>query len=159
MLATVGTRDVVRDLDVLRAALGDAQLTYLSYSYGTSLGAAYAEAFPATVRALVLDGAIDPAQTAEGRDADQGAAFTRAFQAIGCVDGITTCPFWPVPTTSKPHQPMVAGLPTVLIVSITGDPATPHKSGVNLAQELHGRLLTAEGTQHRRAARHNEVRG
>lgn len=43
---------------------------------------------------------------------------------------------------------MVAGLPTVLIVSITGDPATPHKSGVNLAQELHGRLLTSEGTQH-----------
>jgi pimeloyl-ACP methyl ester carboxylesterase len=99
VLAHVGTRDVVRDLDVLRAALGDTQLTYLGYSYGTQIGAAYAEAFPTTVRALVLDGAIDPAQTAEERDADQGAAFTRAFEAFAA--DCTTQPDCPLGSDPK----------------------------------------------------------
>ena len=45
-LANVGTANVVKDLDMLRAALGDPKLTYLGYSYGTRIGAAYAEAFP-----------------------------------------------------------------------------------------------------------------
>lgn len=62
VLAHVGTRDVVRDMDVIRAALGDAGLNYLGYSYGTRLGSAYAEAFPGNVRAMVLDGALDPQQ-------------------------------------------------------------------------------------------------
>ena len=63
VLANVGTRDAARDLDVLRAALGDQKLTYLGYSYGTRLGSTYAEDFPQNVRALVLDGALDPSQT------------------------------------------------------------------------------------------------
>ena len=46
MLANSGTRDVVRDLDVLRAALGDQKLTYLGYSYGTFIGSTYAELMP-----------------------------------------------------------------------------------------------------------------
>ncbi|HEX4360030.1 MAG TPA: alpha/beta fold hydrolase [Pseudonocardia sp.] len=50
LLANVGTRDVARDMDVLRSALGDAKLTYLGYSYGTRLGYTYAEAFPGNVR-------------------------------------------------------------------------------------------------------------
>src|SRR6185503_20796649 len=45
VLANVGTRDVARDMDVLRAALGDARLTYLGYSYGTRIGSTYAEQF------------------------------------------------------------------------------------------------------------------
>ncbi|WP_028661989.1 alpha/beta hydrolase [Saccharomonospora saliphila] len=64
MLANVGTRDVVRDLDVLRSVLGDEKLTYIGYSYGTRIGSAYAETFPGNVRALLLDGAVDPEQDA-----------------------------------------------------------------------------------------------
>jgi pimeloyl-ACP methyl ester carboxylesterase len=60
-LPYVSTADAARDLDVLRAALGDAGLTYLGFSYGTLLGATYASLFPGHVRALVLDGALDPA--------------------------------------------------------------------------------------------------
>ncbi len=56
-LANVGTVSVARDLDVLRAALGDDKLTYLGYSYGTLIGSAYAEAFGDKVRAMILDGA------------------------------------------------------------------------------------------------------
>ncbi|WP_425266373.1 alpha/beta fold hydrolase [Amycolatopsis coloradensis] len=56
LLANIGTRDVVRDLDVLRSVLGDEKLTYLGYSYGTQIGTAYAEAYPDKMRALLLDG-------------------------------------------------------------------------------------------------------
>jgi pimeloyl-ACP methyl ester carboxylesterase len=81
VLENVGTRDVVRDLDVLRAALGDPKLTYLGYSYGTRIGSAYAEQFPQNVRALVLDGALDPTQTTVDRTVDQNAGFQQAFDA------------------------------------------------------------------------------
>lgn len=61
LLEHVDTGSAVRDLDMLRAALGDETLSYLGYSYGTYLGARYAEAFPDRVGRLVLDGALDPA--------------------------------------------------------------------------------------------------
>ncbi|MGY1633682.1 alpha/beta hydrolase [Geodermatophilus sp. SYSU D01186] len=60
ILEHVSTANVARDMDVLRAALGEEQLTYLGFSYGTFLGATYATLFPDRYRALVLDGAIDP---------------------------------------------------------------------------------------------------
>lgn len=83
LLANVGTRDVVRDLDVLRAALGDEKLTYLGYSYGTQIGAAYAEAYPRNVRALLLDGAIDPAQGLADSLVTQAAGFQDALNEFG----------------------------------------------------------------------------
>ncbi len=61
LLPYVGTQNAARDMEQLRKALGDAQLTYLGFSYGTALGAVYANLFPASVRALVLDGSVDPA--------------------------------------------------------------------------------------------------
>ncbi|MFE0027993.1 alpha/beta hydrolase, partial [Amycolatopsis sp. NPDC059021] len=79
MLANVGTRDVVRDLDVLRGVLGDEKLTYLGYSYGTQLGSAYAEAHPDKVRALLLDGAIDPAEDMAEALVKQMTGFQGAF--------------------------------------------------------------------------------
>jgi pimeloyl-ACP methyl ester carboxylesterase len=82
VLANVGTRDVVRDVDILRHVLGDEKLTYLGYSYGTRIGSAYAEAFPQNVRALVLDGALDPEQTTVQRTVDQNAGFQKAFDAF-----------------------------------------------------------------------------
>ncbi|WP_407318383.1 alpha/beta fold hydrolase [Isoptericola halotolerans] len=59
-LSTASTANVARDMDVLRQALGDERLTYIGYSYGTILGATYSALFPERVRALVLDGTIDP---------------------------------------------------------------------------------------------------
>jgi pimeloyl-ACP methyl ester carboxylesterase len=284
LLANVGARDVARDMDILRSALGDQKLTYLGYSYGTRLGSTYAEQFPRNVRALVLDGAMDPNQdpadslvtqmvgfqqafdtfaqwcatqrpcplgggpgsdpstatdrfrelvrplidtplplsdgsTLTHRDAiaattgvlysparweplrqglleleggsgegmarlveefdpfvssddastaidcvehrpvtDPGAALRLSERAIAAVpymdDGRgpsaarDVCAFWPVPHTSEAHRPNVAGLPQVLVVSTTGDPATPHQDGLDLANALGARLLTVEGTQH-----------
>lgn len=288
LLANVGTRDVVKDMDVLRAVLGDRQLTYLGYSYGTRIGYTYAEQFPQNVRALVLDGALDPnldptvevvnqgrgfqgafeafakdcaskpgcplgadgAQATaryqqltrplieaplrlpDGRvlsynDAQQGTIqalyatslwpdlrqgltelvqgrgqtlmgladqyYDRApdgtyspqqdaFTAVRCVDdprvtdpaqaldraqryneaapfldsgrgasaALDSCAFWPpqAPPTGGPHTPQVPGLAPPLVVSTTGDPATPYQAGVDLAKALNGSLLTKVGDQH-----------
>jgi pimeloyl-ACP methyl ester carboxylesterase len=287
LLANLGTRDVVKDMDVLRSVLGDRKLTYLGYSYGTRIGTAYAEAFPGNVRAMVLDGAVDPkadrvasiisqakgfrkaldefgkdcaarpgcplggdatrteavleqllkplktkpltvgsrklsysdASTAvaqamysdnlwdplrqgltgltkgdgtillrladiyDGRDDDgKYSGAQDAFMAIRCVDdpqvkdravvedearritaeipkglldddddlkpALDACAFWPAPNTMSPHEPKTPGLPKVLVVSTTNDPATPYQSGVNLAKQLNASLLTVEGTRH-----------
>ncbi|MHC1560959.1 alpha/beta hydrolase [Actinomycetospora sp. C-140] len=286
VLANVGTRDVAKDMDVLRATLGDPRLTYLGFSYGTRIGSTYAEEFPRNVRAMVLDGALDPDQDpttelveqgrgfqgafdafardcttrpncplgqdpaqatrvyqdltrpliarplplAGGRvlsyaDAQQGtinalyveaywprlnraladlragqgnglmtladeyyernpdgtyASSQDAFEAVRCVDdprvtdpaqslaraeaynqaapfldsgrGVSaardSCAFWPVPPTSQPHIPQVPGLTPPLVVSTTGDPATPYQAGVELARALGGSLLTKIGDEH-----------
>ena len=60
LLEFLGTPNVARDLDQIRIAVGDTALTYLGYSYGTALGAVYADMFPTHIRAMVLDGAVDP---------------------------------------------------------------------------------------------------
>ncbi|RVW05585.1 alpha/beta hydrolase [Rhodococcus xishaensis] len=82
VLANVGTRDVVRDMDVIRSALGDAELNYLGFSYGTRIGTEYAETFPENVRAMVLDGAVDNAQSPVEETVLQGAGFQQAFDAF-----------------------------------------------------------------------------
>ncbi|CCQ16103.1 Proteinase [Rhodococcus sp. AW25M09] len=287
LLEHVGTREVVRDMDVIRGVLGDEKLTYVGYSYGTRIGTAYAEEFPSNVRAMVLDGALDPDQSPVDEAVAQGAAFQTAFDqfaadcaqtdtcplgtdpaqavaqfrslvdplidqpaettdprglsyddaitgaqqalysqqlwrllraglselrdgrgdtllrladtysgrledgsytniddafnAVRCVDGPPTtdraaadeadarfraaapylddgratgdapldlCAFWPVPNTSDPHIVDVEGLPTLVVVSTTNDPATPYQAGVELASQLRGDLVTYEGTQH-----------
>ena len=68
----MGTVDVARDLDVLRAVLGDDQLNYLGKSYGTLIGSLYAEQFPDRVGRMVLDGVVDPTQTRDGGRARAG---------------------------------------------------------------------------------------
>ncbi|GAA1752462.1 alpha/beta hydrolase [Streptomonospora arabica] len=60
LMMHMGTDEVARDADVLRSALGDDELTFLGKSYGTYIGAHYADRFPDRVRALVLDGALHP---------------------------------------------------------------------------------------------------
>jgi pimeloyl-ACP methyl ester carboxylesterase len=293
-LAHVGTVDVARDLDTIREALGDSKLTFLGYSYGTRIGSAYAEAYPKNVRAMILDGAVDPNTNSIEADLRQAKGFQDAFNdfakdcakspscplgtdpakavdvyhslvdplvdknnpligkpartkdprglsysdaivgtimalysptfwhhltegltelahhrgdtlldladlymrrdkhghytnatdarvAIDCVDDLPvkdrakvvdedrrsrqvapfmsygkftghaplgTCAFWPVPPTSKPHTVSAPGLAPTLVVSTTRDPATPYQAGVDLANQLHGGLLTYDGTQH-----------
>ena len=58
--AHMSTADVARDLDRLRQAVGDRSLTYLGFSYGSYIGTTYANLFPGNIRALVIDGVLDP---------------------------------------------------------------------------------------------------
>ena len=82
LLPYVGTQSAARDLDVLRAALGDQRLTYLGKSYGTYLGAWYAQLFPRHVRALVLDGALDPNATSSAINMTQAQGFEVALKSF-----------------------------------------------------------------------------
>ena len=93
LAAHVDTRSVARDVDVLRAALGDDKLNYLGKSYGTYLGAWYAELFPQRVGRFVLDGVLDPALSSEEVNAGQAAGFEVALRSYvqGCL-GDDDCP-------------------------------------------------------------------
>ena len=92
LLPHLSTEDVARDLDVLRAVLGDEQLAYLGKSYGTFIGATYAELFPDRVGRMVLDGAIDPALSGDEVALGQAAGFERALRGYleDCLGG--DCP-------------------------------------------------------------------
>lgn len=94
LLANVDTVSAARDLDLLRAVLGDEQLTYLGYSYGTFLGATYAGLYPDKVGRLVLDGAIDPAASNTEVTQAQAVGFEQSLTAYltDCLSG-TECPF------------------------------------------------------------------
>jgi pimeloyl-ACP methyl ester carboxylesterase len=275
LLAHIGTRDIARDLDAVRAAMGDAQMSYYGASYGTAIGQEYAEQFPQRVRAMVLDGVIDLGRSGLELAAEQAAGFEVALQrfaanckalgcrtkdpiaaveevqrrseqgdgipapdadrragpgdvdlgladalyaqqlwssldlalshaldgdgsglvhladdyvaagdfdvyfAVNCVDyswpsgdpdaflqaakdaaevsphfgeALVTdylrCVDWPVPP--DPLTPVVAkGAPPILVVSTTGDPATPYQAGVDVAKRLEsGALLTNDGEGH-----------
>jgi pimeloyl-ACP methyl ester carboxylesterase len=81
LLPHLGTPNVARDMDQLRAALGDEKLTYVGFSYGTAIGATYAELFPQRVRALVLDGALDMSLGALDISLEQALGFDKALQS------------------------------------------------------------------------------
>lgn len=98
VLANIGTRDVARDLDLLRAALGDDQLTFAGVSYGTRLGTVYAEMFPQNVRALVLDGAMDPTLDNQEMRVRQFAALQASFEKMASAcSRQEDCPLGPDP--------------------------------------------------------------
>lgn len=102
LLAHVGTVDAARDLDRIRAAVGDEQLTYLGFSYGTALGTAYAEQFPSRVRALLLDGAIDPSLDGPALNRVQGEGFDRALDAfVADCEARASCAWRPSGGASK----------------------------------------------------------
>lgn len=88
LLSHISTRDAAKDMDILRAALGDAKLNYLGKSYGTYLGAVYAEQFPQLVGRFVLDGVLPPDLTIEESAVGQSEGFERAAHAYArdCVD-------------------------------------------------------------------------
>jgi pimeloyl-ACP methyl ester carboxylesterase len=286
LLAHVSTVEAARDLDVLRAVVGDERLTFLGKSYGTYIGATYAELFPDRVGRLVLDGALDsqltsaalnrgqalgfegaitafvddcvrrsgcplpdgraralaaveellddidrkPLEAERGRPLTQGLAMLgialglydkgfwpglrqgldeamqgdgstlqvfadlyarrdrsgrypgnsmAALYAVNCLDRAEVsdipavrstadglekeapifgaylawsslpCAFWPVPVTGKPHAVRADGVPPIVVVGTTRDPATPYVWAEALADQLaSGRLLTFEGDGH-----------
>lgn len=107
LLPHVTTANTARDMDLLRQALGEAKLSYLGVSYGTYLGTTYANLFPDKVRALVLDGAVEPIEWATGRHgegdrlpvflrlkSDEGSSQTLgAFLDLCAGAGPSACPF------------------------------------------------------------------
>lgn len=79
LISNVSTDYAVRDMDILRQALGDDQLNFLGKSYGTVLGATYAQLFPSRVGRFVLDGAVDPQLSIEELSYGQAIGFETAL--------------------------------------------------------------------------------
>jgi pimeloyl-ACP methyl ester carboxylesterase len=106
-LPLFSTEQAARDMDAVRVAVGDNKLTYLGYSYGTLLGAVYAQLFPTHIRAIVLDGAIDPTQDSVARSEGQAAGFEHAFNDFSawCKTNATSCPI-----AANPRAAVVAAL-------------------------------------------------
>lgn len=94
LLPFITTENAARDMDLLRAVLGDAELNYLGYSYGTFLGATYAEFYPDRVGRLVLDGAVDPSISGIDLTTTQAIGFESALRAYmtDCLSH-SECPF------------------------------------------------------------------
>ena len=80
LLDHVDTVSVARDLDVLRALSGNDKLNYVGFSYGTYLGAHYAELFPANTGRMVFDGAVDPSLSYSERSRGQALGYERALR-------------------------------------------------------------------------------
>jgi pimeloyl-ACP methyl ester carboxylesterase len=82
----LGTFDAARDMEQIRRALGEETISMMGFSYGTLLGATYAELFPKRVRAFVLDGALDSLASSDDRARIQAQGFEETLQAYaaGC---------------------------------------------------------------------------
>lgn len=93
LLAHLASEVVARDMEEMRMALGDQKLTYMGLSYGTLLGAAYAELFPTRVRALDLDGVVDPNQAVEGLIRGQAVGYDDALTRFFAACTTTACTF------------------------------------------------------------------
>jgi pimeloyl-ACP methyl ester carboxylesterase len=96
-LPLFSTEQTAHDLDAVRAAVGDEQLSFLGFSYGTLIGATYAQLYPKRVRALVLDGAVDPKLDFVAGSELQARGFERAFTNFTrwCTATAAKCPIAP----------------------------------------------------------------
>jgi pimeloyl-ACP methyl ester carboxylesterase len=96
-LRVYSTEQAARDMDAVREAVGDEKITYLGYSYGTLLGATYAQLFPDKIRALVLDGAVDPRADLVAASEGQAKGFELAFNNFDtwCRTAGDDCPIAP----------------------------------------------------------------
>lgn len=116
VLAHVGTADTVDDMDLLRRLVGDEKLNYLGYSYGTFLGARYAQKYPERVRTMILDGAVNPAEDTATMTVNQYAGLQQAFNtyAADCATRrAADCPLGTDPsaaTTTSQYQQIVRAL-------------------------------------------------
>jgi pimeloyl-ACP methyl ester carboxylesterase len=88
LLEHVSTADTARDLDLLRRAVGDRRLSYYGFSYGSFLGATYANLFPGHVRAVVLDGNLEPRAYVDPQIKANGGRFLTAFLRLRADQGI-----------------------------------------------------------------------
>ena len=130
ILPHVSTVEAARDMDILRAAVGDASLHYLGASYGTFLGTTYAALFPEKVGRLVLDGAIEPQLTGMEISLGQAGGFETATRAYvqWCIDQ-GNCPL------GDELEPAMAAIPLLLDgldsepIPVTGDVTTELNEG------------------------------
>jgi pimeloyl-ACP methyl ester carboxylesterase len=95
ILPYISTNATARDMDTIRAALGEEKITFFGFSYGSELGATWATMFPSTVRAAVLDGATDPTSNYMQGGLDQAKGFETEFtKFLAQCSANKKCPFY-----------------------------------------------------------------
>jgi len=95
ILPYISTNATARDMDMIRAALGEEKITFFGFSYGSELGATWATMFPSTVRAAVLDGATDPTSNYMQGGLDQAKGFETQFtKFLAQCSANKKCPFY-----------------------------------------------------------------
>ncbi len=116
-LALFSTEQSARDIDAIRIGLGEDKINYLGFSYGTLLGATYAQLFPTKIRAMTLDGAVDPTESFQDAAEGQAKGFERAF-----TDFTAWCKAHPVdcPISADPHKAVVDAINTARTKPVTG---------------------------------------
>jgi pimeloyl-ACP methyl ester carboxylesterase len=150
ILAHVGTNDAARDLDRIRAALGEERISYFGFSYGSELGAVWLTLFPDTVRAAVLDGAVDPGADAAETSRQQAAGFERSLEEFfaWCADE-DSCAFRgdarDAPAVGAAFDALMADLDAAPVATVEGRPPVDHGVAINaVATALYSSSLWRE---------------
>ena len=139
VLPHLGTNNVARDMDLIRAGMGDETLSYVGYSYGTSIGQAYAELFPDRVRAMILDGLVDPEPSGIDVAIEQAEGFETALAnwAAGC-DRRSSCDFAdPIAAVERMLSLAEDGVPSSSGTRVLG----PGEAAIGLAYPLYNQSL------------------
>jgi pimeloyl-ACP methyl ester carboxylesterase len=140
LLPHLGTTQVAADIDAIREALGEEQINYLGYSYGTSIGQEYARQFPERVRAMILDGVVDHEPDGITTALGQAAGFDRAFASYVAHCEDEGCGF-DAPADEVVDE-VIAAAEQQPIPSATADrDATPGVVSLALAQALYSEQL------------------
>ena len=129
-------------MDAIRAAMGVRTISYLGFSYGSYLGAVYADRYPSRVRAMVLDGAIDPAQSYAGATIGQAVGFDHALDAflVWCRDN-SACPFARHGNPTTAFHDLTSNLAQeTLPAKVHGEKRTlgPGEANIGIATALYG---------------------
>jgi pimeloyl-ACP methyl ester carboxylesterase len=142
LLPFVSTRDAARDMDILRAVVGDEKLTYLGKSYGTYMGALYADLFPGNVRALILDGAVDPALDGQALGRSQARGFEGALVSfLAYCDKASSCAFAKVADPHKRVDDLLARIEEKPLATGDGDGRRlgPNEAFIGIAAGLYNK--------------------
>jgi pimeloyl-ACP methyl ester carboxylesterase len=144
LLPFVGTVNAARDMDEIRSALGDAKLSYIGFSYGTFLGATYADLFPTHIRAMVLDGALDPALDPIKTNIEQAAGFEQQLTAFfDFCSNNTICPWQPTGGLRADFDALMAKIAAHPLPGSGARTVGPGEAFFGVAQELYDQATWA----------------
>jgi pimeloyl-ACP methyl ester carboxylesterase len=139
----VGTNNSARDMDGIRAALGEAKISYFGFSYGSELGATWATLFPSTVRAAVLDGAVDPTADATESGVEQFKGFEDSLTTfLAACSADPKCPFQNGGDAGAAFDRLIKSLDESPIPSVPGRPAVSPE----IAQTAVGEAMYAQSS-------------